>query len=78
MVFAWQHQVLTWTNVHLSSNVYCGIPVRAISQEVHMDLICDMCSEITILKWLPDLPGTTEFLIMTAYLWMTIACFEYM
>ena len=32
-----------------SLKVFCGIQLRGISQEVFMNLICDMCSEITLL-----------------------------
>ena len=38
--------------MNLSSKVFCGIQLRAISQEVFMNLICDMCSEITLFLWL--------------------------
>ena len=55
-LIAWWHQAITWTNVNLPSEVFCGIHLRASSQ-VHMNLINNMYSEITILKLLPDLPG---------------------
>ena len=29
------HKAITWTNVDLSSKVFCGIHLRAISQELH-------------------------------------------
>ena len=45
--------------VDLSSKVFCGIHLRAISQEALMNLICNICSEITILK-LVHLPGANE------------------
>ena len=35
---AWQYQAITWTNVDLSSKVFCGIHLGAISQEVLMNL----------------------------------------
>ena len=44
----WQHQAITWTNVDLWSVKSCGIHLRAVSQEVN--LIHNMCSEITLLK----------------------------
>ena len=37
----------TWTNVDLSSKVPCDIQLRAISQEVFMNKIRNMCLEIT-------------------------------
>ena len=37
-----------------------GSHLRAISQEVLMNLICNMCSEITLLKLPPRLPGANE------------------
>ena len=58
-VMAWC-QTITWTNVDLSSKVFCGIHLRPISQEVQMNLIQNMCSEITPLILLPHLPGATE------------------
>ena len=33
----WRHQAITWTNVDLSSKVFCGIHLRSISQEVLMN-----------------------------------------
>ena len=41
---------ITWTNVYLLSNVFCGIHLIANSQEVLMDLICNMWSDITPFK----------------------------
>ena len=41
------YQVITWSNVNLTAKVFCGIHMRAISQEVVMNLICNMCSEVT-------------------------------
>ena len=46
----WWHQAITWIDVDLSSKVFCGIHLRAISQEVLMNMIRNMCSEITLLK----------------------------
>ena len=45
-----QHQVITWTDVDLFSQMFCGIRLRGISQDVYMDLIHDMFSEITLLQ----------------------------
>ena len=35
-LIAWQHQVIISTNVDLSSNLFCGIHLRTISQEMLM------------------------------------------
>ena len=63
-ITAWQHQAIAWTNVDLSSKVFCGIPLRAISQEVLMNLTHCMCSEIA----LPTLlhPGANELTFLYA------------
>ena len=50
----------TWTKVDLSSKVLCDIHMRAISQEVLMNLIRSFCSKITLLKLLPHLLGASE------------------
>ena len=57
---AWCHQYNTWMNVDLSSNMFCGIHLRAILQEVLMKIICKMCYEIKLLKLLTHLPGVNE------------------
>ena len=36
------------TSVDLSSKIICGIHTGSISQEVLTNLICKMCSEITL------------------------------
>ena len=54
---AWQHQAIIWTNVELTSHVFCGIHLRAISQAVCMKLISNMCLEITLLRPLPHPRG---------------------
>ena len=54
---AWRHQAITWTKVDLSSNGFCGIQIRANSQEVLMNLIHNMCSKITLLKSLSHFQG---------------------
>ena len=46
MFVTFQHQAITWTNVDLSSKLFCGIHHRPIPQEVFMNLICNFCSEI--------------------------------
>ena len=48
--------------VHLSSNVFCVIYTRTLSQEVLLNIIRNMCSEITLLKFLPHLPGANELI----------------
>ena len=50
---------ITWNNVDLTSMAFCGIHLRAISQEL-MSLIRNMCSDITLLKSLSPLPGANE------------------
>ena len=40
-------QTFTLTNINLSPNVSCGLHLKAISQEMLMNLICNICSEIT-------------------------------
>ena len=40
--------------------VFWGIHLRAISLKTLMNLICDICSEITLLELLPHLPRTKE------------------
>ena len=65
------HQPITWTNVHLSSNSLCGIHLRVISQEVLMNLICIMCSEITLLK--SHLPEANENLINWTICYTTVS-----
>ena len=52
-LYAWQHQTITSTNIDLSSKVFYGIHLRAISEDLLMNLIHDMCSMFTLLKLLP-------------------------
>ena len=59
---AWRHQVFAWTNVDLSPKVFCGIRLRAISQEVFMNLSRNMCSAITMIKSSLHLPGANELI----------------
>ena len=42
--------------------MFGGINLRAVLQEVLMNLIHNMCSEITLLKLLPYLPGGNELI----------------
>ena len=46
---AWWQQAITYANVDLSSKVFCGIHLRAISQEELLNLIHNMCSENKVL-----------------------------
>ena len=54
----WQHQAITWTTVGLPSEVFRGIHIRAISQQVFMNLIRNMFLGSMLLKLLPHLPGS--------------------
>ena len=56
----WRRQVITWTNVHVSSMEFCGIHLRAISQVMPVNLICSMCLEITLSELLPHFRGANE------------------
>ena len=42
------HQDITWTNIDISSKVFCCIHLREISQEVLLNLIHNMYSDITL------------------------------
>ena len=55
-----QDQVITSTNVDLSSKLLCGIHSRTVSQEIVMNLIHNMCLGIIFLKSLPHCPGANE------------------
>ena len=48
MAWGWQPQAITWTNIDLSSEMFTGIHLRTISQEMLMNLTRNMCSEITL------------------------------
>ena len=57
--------VITWTNVDLSSCVFCGIQLKSISQEVSKNSICNMCSGITrLLLTLQHITSANELLNM--------------
>ena len=43
----------------------CGIFLTAISQQVLMNLIYNMRSEITLLEMLPCFPDTNELILFT-------------
>ena len=61
---AWWHQAITWTDVHLWSKAFCRIYLRGISQ-AFMNLIHNMCSEVTPLKLPPYLPGANNLRLVT-------------
>ena len=50
------------TNVDLPSNVFCRIPLRATWQEMRVDLMNNMCSNITLSKLLLFVPPTNELM----------------
>ena len=52
ILFAWRRQATGQTSVELSSEVLCGIHLKAVSQ-VFMNVIYDMSPEITHLKLQP-------------------------
>ena len=47
-------------NVNLSSKEFCDVPLKAISQELLMNLIHNICSKVILLKLLPHFPGANE------------------
>ena len=53
---AWRHQAITWTNVDLSSNMFCGIHMKAIKQKMHMNFFGMLHLENSQ----PHLQGTKE------------------
>ena len=57
-------QAISWTNVGLLLKVFGGIHLRAISQEVLMNFICNVCYEITLMKLLPHLPLASELTVL--------------
>ena len=60
LLWKWLVTVNHYLNQNLSSEVFWSIHLRAISQEVVMNLIRNMCSGITFLKLLPYLLGANE------------------
>ena len=44
----WRHQAITWTNVDLSSKMFCGIHLRVISPGVLTNLIRNMWTKTTV------------------------------
>ena len=58
MLVFWLYQTITQTKVDLSSKMFLGIHLRAITQELFLKLIHNMYSGVTLLKSLSHLPGT--------------------
>ena len=56
----WRRQAITWIDVDLSSKVFCGIHLRLISQEVVMNLICNLCLENHIFNMTATSPRDKE------------------
>ena len=61
---AWQHLVITWIIVDSSLEVFYSIHLRAISQEVLMNLMRNTCMKITLLKLQSCLPGANELTLL--------------
>ena len=55
----------------LSSNIFCGVHLKAILHEVLMKLLHDLYSKIILLKLLPHLPEANE---LTHWGWVTHIC----
>ena len=47
-------------NVNWSSKEFCDVPLKAISQELLMNLIHNICSKVILLKLLLHFPGANE------------------
>ena len=61
----------------LSSKVFCSIHLRAVSEEVLVNLICNLCWNITLLKLLPHFPGLDELIMESVHLgWNFLALKE--
>ena len=63
--FAWQHQVIIWTNIDFSSVRFCTIHLNAISKWVTKLIFCIMSSKIILLKLLSHLPEANELNYLT-------------
>ena len=55
-----QHQAIVRTNIDLSSSFLPFTYMTAISQELHMNIIRNMCPEIALWKLLPHIQGANE------------------
>ena len=91
-IVAWHNQAITWTNVDLSSNRFCGSHLRPISQRVSKIWICKMswstCNITTPLMGQKQLPLPypehipsqelcTKFSLYFILLWWYSNCFIY-
>ena len=54
------YQASNWTNVNLSSKVFCGIHLRAILQKMIMNLIYNTWYEITLSKLFSQMPMSSN------------------
>ena len=59
--FAWRHQAITRTNVHLSSVRSSYTHMKATSQKTPQPSIAKISWNITFLKLYSNFPGTNEF-----------------
>ena len=58
----WRYQAIAWTNIYSLSKVLCVAHLKAILQEVFMNFICNICSEITFLTSLKYLSRAYELI----------------
>ena len=59
---AWQHQAITWANVHWSSAKSSDIHIGAISQEMPQPSVIKICLKITCIKFNSKFPGANELM----------------
>ena len=62
MVCWWFNQAITWNGVHLSLDMFRGIHLKAISNYLLTNLICNINWEIIFLKLLPHPPKANELM----------------
>ena len=74
---SWLHQAISWTNVDLTSNVFSGIHLSAILEDIPMNLVHNMHSEITLLILLPLLPGAYKLIQVHKFCWRTCCSDRY-
>ena len=60
-VVVWWHQAITWTNVDFSLVRFCGIYLKAISQQVSNIQFCVLNLKIILLKLLPHSAQTSGY-----------------
>ena len=60
LLFAWQHQDITWNNVGLALDRSYGIDLRTVSRDMHKISTPNMSLEITNSKLQRHLPGANE------------------